>query len=115
MAQLIDICNRALAQIAAGQIADFAEGNIEAREVNRFAKPLLAELAEWAPWLGAGARGAGRSEQRPARRMAACLCRADQPGAAAGGARGGGRCHCAAAGRIISVSGAGCPAAGVPV
>ncbi|MCW1985073.1 UNVERIFIED_ORG: hypothetical protein M2348_000784 [Sphingomonas sp. R1F5B] len=56
MAQLIDICNRALAQIAAGQIADFAEGSIEAREANRFAKPLLAELAEWAPWPWARAR-----------------------------------------------------------
>jgi hypothetical protein len=68
MAQLIDICNRALAQIAAGQIADFAEGSIEAREVNRFAKPLLAELAEWAPWPWARARVvlAEVSNDRPA-------------------------------------------------
>jgi len=50
MAQLIDICNRALAQIAAGQIADLAEGSIEAREAARFASPLLAELGEWADW-----------------------------------------------------------------
>jgi hypothetical protein len=35
MAALIDLCNRALAQIAAGQIADFTEGSMEAREVSR--------------------------------------------------------------------------------
>lgn len=56
MAQLIDICNRALALIAAGQIADFAEGSIESREVSRFAAPLLAELVEWADWPWARAR-----------------------------------------------------------
>ncbi|NMN07200.1 MULTISPECIES: hypothetical protein [unclassified Novosphingobium] len=68
MAQLIDICNRALAQIAAGQIADFAEGSIEAREATRFAKPLLAELAEWAPWPWARTRVvlAEVSNDRPA-------------------------------------------------
>ena len=56
MAQLIDICNRALALIAAGQIADLAEGSIEAREAARFAPSLLAELADWADWPFARAR-----------------------------------------------------------
>lgn len=50
MAALIDLCNRALAQIAAGQIADFSEGSMEAREVSRFASPLLLEVADWAEW-----------------------------------------------------------------
>jgi len=50
MAALIDLCNRALAQIAAGQIADFTEGSIEAREVSRFASPLLLEVADWTEW-----------------------------------------------------------------
>lgn len=50
MTALIDLCNRALAEIAAGAIADFAEGSLEAREVNRFVLPLLAEASEWAEW-----------------------------------------------------------------
>ena len=47
---LIQACNEALAQIAAGQIASFTENSIEARECARFAVPLLAEMADWTPW-----------------------------------------------------------------
>jgi hypothetical protein len=50
MAALIDLCNRALAQIAAGQIADLNEGSIESREASRFAQSLLSELADWTEW-----------------------------------------------------------------
>jgi len=52
MAALIDLCNRALAMIAAGQIADLDEGSLESREAKRFGVPLLAEVADWgeAPW-----------------------------------------------------------------
>lgn len=50
MATLLDLCNRALGQIAAGAIADFEEGSLEAREVVRFAQPLLDELADWTEW-----------------------------------------------------------------
>jgi len=50
MATLLELCNRALAQIAAGAIADFDEGSLEAREVLRFAQPLLDELADWTEW-----------------------------------------------------------------
>lgn len=50
MATLLDLCNRALGQIAAGAIADFDEGSLEAREVVRFAQPLLDELADWTEW-----------------------------------------------------------------
>lgn len=47
---LIQACNEALAQIAAGQIASLTENSIEARECSRFAVPLLAEMADWTPW-----------------------------------------------------------------
>lgn len=50
MATLLELCNRALGQIAAGAIADFEEGSLEAREVARFAQPLLDELADWTEW-----------------------------------------------------------------
>jgi len=50
MATLIDSCNEALAQIAAGQIVSLTEGTIEARECKRFAEPLLLEIADWAEW-----------------------------------------------------------------
>lgn len=51
MATLIDLCNRALASIAAGSVASLTEGSIEARECNRFAQALLDEMAEWSAEL----------------------------------------------------------------
>lgn len=48
---LIDLCNRALAAIAAGSVASLTEGSIEARECNRFAQPLLDEMADWSSEL----------------------------------------------------------------
>jgi hypothetical protein len=50
MATLLELCNRALGQIAAGAIASFDEGSLEARECERFAQPLLDELADWTEW-----------------------------------------------------------------
>ena len=50
MATLLELCNRALSQIAAGAIVDFDEGSLEAREVFRFAQPLLDEMADWTEW-----------------------------------------------------------------
>lgn len=47
MASLITLCNQALAEIAKGQVGSLAEASLEAREANRFAEPLLAEMAEW--------------------------------------------------------------------
>lgn len=49
-AALIQACNEALAQIAAGQIASLTENSIEARECNRFAESLLEEMADWTTW-----------------------------------------------------------------
>jgi hypothetical protein len=56
MAALIDLCNRALAQIAASSVADLDEGSLESQEVKRFALPLLDEVSEWADWPFAIAR-----------------------------------------------------------
>jgi hypothetical protein len=50
MATLDDICNMALAEIAAGPITAVTDNSIEAREVSRFAGPLLAEMALWSDW-----------------------------------------------------------------
>lgn len=50
MTSLIDICNAALAEIAAGPIASMTEGSIESREANRFYPLVLAELALWTDW-----------------------------------------------------------------
>lgn len=49
-AALISACNEALALIAKGSIASLNEGSIEADECNRFAGPLLEEMAEWTEW-----------------------------------------------------------------
>jgi len=56
MATLDDICNMALAEIAAGPISDVTDGSIEAREVSRFAAPLLAEVSLWSDWSWAVSR-----------------------------------------------------------
>ncbi len=56
MATLDDICNLALAEIAAGPITDVADGSIEAREVSRFAGPLLDEVSLWSDWSWAVVR-----------------------------------------------------------
>jgi len=58
MATLDDICNMALAEIAAGPITDVSDNSIEAREVSRFATPLLAELSLWSDWSWAVTRAA---------------------------------------------------------
>jgi hypothetical protein len=58
MATLDDICNMALAEIAAGPIITVADNSIEAREVNRFALPLLAEVSLWSDWSWAVTRTA---------------------------------------------------------
>ncbi|WP_068092737.1 hypothetical protein [Novosphingobium rosa] len=47
MASLITLYNQALAQIAAGEIAEIDEASIEARECSRFGPPLLDEIADW--------------------------------------------------------------------
>ena len=47
MAALIDLCNRALAAVAKGQIASLGEQSLEARECNRYAQVLLNEMADW--------------------------------------------------------------------
>ena len=56
MASLIDLCNRALAAIAKGQIASLAEQSLEARECKRFAQPLLNEMADWSDLIPLGRR-----------------------------------------------------------
>lgn len=54
MAALITLCNQALAQIAAGSIADLDEGSIESKECKRFAQPLLEEMADWSDSITLG-------------------------------------------------------------
>jgi len=56
MATLDDICNMALAEIASGPITDVTDNSIEAREVSRFAAPLLAEVSLWSDWSWAVTR-----------------------------------------------------------
>jgi len=56
MATLDDICNMALAEIASGPITDVTDNSIEAREVTRFAEPLLAEMSLWSDWSWAVTR-----------------------------------------------------------
>lgn len=54
MAALIDLCNRALAAVAKGQIASLGEDSLEARECGRFAQPLLNEMADWSDLVPLG-------------------------------------------------------------
>lgn len=54
MVALIDLCNRALASLAKGQIASLGEGSLEARECNRAAQPLLNEMADWSDMIPLG-------------------------------------------------------------
>lgn len=54
MAALIDLCNRALAAVAKGQIASLEEQSLEARECRRFAQPLLNEMADWSDLIPLG-------------------------------------------------------------
>lgn len=54
MAALIDLCNRALAAVAKGQIASLDEASLEARECKRFAQPLLNEIADWSDLIPLG-------------------------------------------------------------
>lgn len=54
MASLIDLCNRALAAVAMGQIASLGEESLEARECRRFAQPLLNEMADWSDIIPLG-------------------------------------------------------------
>ncbi len=68
MATLDDICNMALAEIAAGPITDVTDNSIEAREVSRFAAPLLSEVSLWSDWSWAVARAVltATTNDRPA-------------------------------------------------
>ena len=50
MANLLDCCNRALAEIAVGSISSLSDGSIEARECNRFASALVTEISGWHEW-----------------------------------------------------------------
>jgi hypothetical protein len=50
MASLIDCCNRALAEIAAGSISSLSDGSMESRECNRFAQALVSEISGWHEW-----------------------------------------------------------------
>lgn len=54
MAALLQLCNRALRAIAAGEIAAFSEPSIEAKNANAEAQPLLNEMAEWSDTFGFG-------------------------------------------------------------
>lgn len=54
MAALIDLCNRALAAVAKGQIASLGEVSLEARECVRHAQPLLNEMIEWSDSIPLG-------------------------------------------------------------
>lgn len=69
MASLIDLCNRALAAIAKGQIASLNEQSVESRECVRFAQPLLDEMIGWSDNMPLGRRRVALAEvanDRPA-------------------------------------------------
>jgi len=79
MTALVTCCNEALALLAAGSVASLTENSIEAREANRFAEPLLAELAEWTEWSFLRKREvlAGIDNDRPAEWLYAYAVPAD--------------------------------------
>lgn len=54
MAALIDLCNRALSDVAKGQIASLGEQSIEARECRRWAQPILDEMPSWSDLIPLG-------------------------------------------------------------
>lgn len=56
MASLIELCNRALANVAKGQIASLNEQSLESRECVRFAQPLLDEMIAWSDNMPLGRR-----------------------------------------------------------
>ncbi len=56
MATLDELCNLALAEIAAGPISSVTESSIEAREVSRFSATVLAEVSLWSDWSWAVTR-----------------------------------------------------------
>ncbi|GFM29270.1 hypothetical protein [Novosphingobium sp. PY1] len=56
MASLIQLCNRALANVAKGQIASLNEDTLESRECVRFAQPLLDEMISWSDNIPLGRR-----------------------------------------------------------
>lgn len=56
MASLIDLCNRALANIAKGHIDSPNEQTPEARECKRYAQPLLDEMISWSDSMPLGRR-----------------------------------------------------------
>lgn len=56
MAILVELCNRALAIVAKGQIVSLTEGSFEARECARAAQPLLDEMILWSDNMPLGRR-----------------------------------------------------------
>lgn len=50
MSSLIEMCNRALSELAVGGIASLDDASIEARECSKFAPALLAEISGWHDW-----------------------------------------------------------------
>lgn len=56
MASLIELCNRALANIAKGEIASLNEANPESKQCVRFAQPLLNEMIAWSDNMPLGRR-----------------------------------------------------------
>ncbi|MFC0204730.1 hypothetical protein [Novosphingobium soli] len=62
MASLIELCNRALANIAKGEIASLNEASPEAKQCVRFAQPLLDEMIAWSDQMPLGRRRVALAE-----------------------------------------------------
>ena len=80
MASLIELCNRALAAIAKGQIASLNEQTVESRECVRFAQPLLDEMISWSDSMTLGRRRVALAQianDRPAEWMYAYAAPSD--------------------------------------